>query len=285
MLHFLCIQNKISYKGKNMIFDTHTHYTSTKYKENLHEVLKHIEENNVCNVVDCAADLNSANESLQLASMYPWFYTAVGIHPQSLIDEDASTTSVFKGDWQAELLQIEQLLQNEKVVAIGECGLDYHWPVPKDEQLKMFLAHIQLAKKHNLPLLIHDREAHSAMYEVLKTHKPFGILHCYSGSAQDAQWITQNGLYIGIGGVVTFANSKKLQECVQSIPLTSIVLETDCPYLAPVPHRGKQCNSAMIIHIAQKIADIKKISVGEVLKITRQNANAIFKINGNANTN
>ncbi len=261
-----------------MIFDTHTHYTSSKYCDNLHDILLHIKENNVCNVVDCATDLQSANESIALAQTYPWFYTAVGIHPQSLIDEDSTTTKVFKGNWRAELQQIEKLIQHEKVVAIGECGLDYHWPVPKQEQEQMFLAHIELAKKHNLPILIHDREAHEPMYNVLKKHKPFGILHCYSGSAQDAKWITENGLYIGVGGVITFANSKKLQQCVKETPLTKIVLETDCPYLAPVPHRGKQCNSAMVIHIAQKIADIKEISVEEVLNITRENANNIFKI-------
>ncbi len=260
----------------NMIFETHSHYTSNHFKSNLNEILQSLPENGVCGVIDCATDYENALEVIALAEKHSFIYAAVGIHPQSLIEEDSSTLARFKGDFQAELLEIEKLLNHEKVVAIGECGLDYHWPVPKKEQNEMLILHLELAKKHNLPIILHDRQAHADMYDILKQHKPKGVLHCYSGSASDALWITQQGLYLGIGGVITFANSNKLQETVREIPLEHLVLETDCPYLAPVPHRGKQCNSAMIIHIAQKIAELKNIDVSEVLKATKANAHKIF---------
>ncbi len=235
-------------------------------------------QQNVCGIVDCAVDLHSALASIKLGETYKNFYTAVGIHPECLIDENASTTTVFEGDWQRELQELEELISLPNVVAVGECGLDYHWPVPKKEQGVMFLAHIELAKKHDLPLIIHDREAHGDMYDILRQEKPSGILHCYSGSANDAEWLCKQGIYIGVGGVVTFKNSRKLQECVQALPLEKIVLETDCPYLAPVPHRGKECNSAMILHTAEKIAELKQIDLDEVLAVTCRTAKSIFNV-------
>ncbi len=262
-----------------MIFETHSHYTSGKFKGHVHELLSTLKSQNVGCVVDCATDYDNALECIKLANKYDFMYSAVGIHPQSLIEKDASTTYKYKGNWQKELKDIEKLISEPKVVAIGESGLDYHWPVPKKEQEEMFVAHIELAKKHKLPLLIHDREAHETMYKILKQYKPFGILHCYSGSEQDAKWIVEQGIYIGVGGVVTFKNSKKLQECVKMLPLEHIVLETDCPYLAPEPFRGKECNSAMIMYIAQKIAQIKNTSTEKVLEITYNNAKNIFKLN------
>ncbi len=264
--------------GENMIFETHSHYTSARFEGHLHELLSAMPQNNVSHIVDCATDYNNALQVLALAERYSFIYAALGIHPQSLIEEDSSTVELFKGDFEKELCEIEKLLCHEKVVAVGECGLDYYWPVPKKEQNEMFIAHLKLAQKHNLPVIMHDREAHGDLYNIIKQYKPKGVLHCYSGSANDAQWITQQGLLLGVGGVVTFANSKKLQETVQAIALEHLVLETDCPYLAPVPHRGKECNSAMIIHIAQKVAQLKNITVEEVLKTTKQNAMRVFKI-------
>ncbi len=259
-----------------MIFETHSHYTSKRFKSHLDELLQSLPQNNVKRVVDCSTDFENALEVLNLCEKYNFIYAAVGIHPQSLIEEDSSTVKRFKGDWQTELNEIEKLIGHEKIVAVGECGLDYYWPVPKKEQNEMFKAHLELAKKHDLPILLHDREAHADMYEFIKEYKPKGILHCYSGSASDAKWITKQGLLLGVGGVVTFPNSKKLQETVVEIALENIVLETDCPYLAPVPHRGKECNSAMIIHIAEKIAELKNVDVNEVLKITHDNAQKLF---------
>lgn len=261
-----------------MIFDTHAHYTSTRFADHLAELLDSLPGQNVCNVVDCATDYASALASLSLGEKYPWIYTAAGIHPESLIEEDASTNTQFGGDWQAELDAIKPLFSNPHVVAVGECGLDYHWPVPKDSQHALFQAHLKLARELDLPVLMHDRDAHQPFYELLKEYKPKGIVHAYSGSVDDAQWITAQGLFLGIGGVVTFKNARKLQEVVTSIPLKHLVLETDCPYMAPVPFRGKECNSGMIFYVAQKIAELKNMEVDTVLRVTCDNAKRLFSI-------
>lgn len=261
-----------------MIFDTHAHYTSRAFEQNRTELLDSLPQQGVCAVVDCAVDLDSAERSLALGEQYPWLYTAVGIHPESLIEADVSTALRFGGDWRAELAAMEPLYAHPRVVAVGECGLDHHWPVPRDAQAALFEAQLELAKAHNLPVLMHDREAHAEMYALLKKHKPRGILHCYSGSADDAQWITAQGLYIGVGGVVTFPSARKLRETVERIPLTSLVLETDCPYMAPVPFRGKQCHSGMISYVAQAIAEIQGESAETVLAVTEQNARTLFSL-------
>lgn len=259
-----------------MIFDTHAHYTSRRFADHRTALLDSLPAQGVAGVVDCAVDYASALESLAFARTYPWLYTAVGIHPESLIEEEASTQTKFGGDWRAELAALETLLDDENVVAVGECGLDYHWPVPKDAQNQMFEAHLALARVHEMPILVHDREAHADTYALLRKYRPKGILHCYSGSADDAKWITAQGMHLGVGGVVTFPNSRHLRESVAAVPLERLVLETDCPYMAPVPFRGKECNSAMISHIAAAVADIRGISTEEVLEITHANARALF---------
>lgn len=261
-----------------MIFDTHSHYLSKPFDADRQELLENLPFNGVEGVIDCATDYESALKSLELSTQYPYMYTAVGIHPQSLIEETASTVYKYKGDWQAELNDIETLLTHERCVAIGECGLDYHWPVPKQAQLLMFKAHLDLAKKHNMPIIIHDREAHGDMYALLQEYKPKGVLHCYSGSADDAVRLVNDGLHIGFGGAITFKNAKRALEAVAALPLNKILLETDCPYMAPEPYRGKRCDSTLIDFVAQKIAEIKGITKEEVLQTTSQNAKLLFNI-------
>lgn len=261
-----------------MIFDTHAHYNSEKFQENREALLADLPNQNVYAVVDCACDFTSAKHSLSIGANYPWFYTAVGIHPQSLIEETSSTITQFQGNWRAELKEIEALLSHPKVVAIGECGLDYYWPIPKEEQIAMFEAHLQLSNDSHMPIIIHDREAHADTYALLKEYRPNGVIHCYSGSAQDALQLVQQGMYFGIGGVVTFQNARKTVEAVSAIPLEHLLLETDCPYLAPVPFRGKQNHSGLISYIAEKIAEIKQIPVADVLAITKQNAQKLFRV-------
>ncbi|MEG1745341.1 MAG: TatD family hydrolase, partial [Ruthenibacterium sp.] len=259
-----------------MIFDTHAHYTTHLFDDHRDALLQSLPAQGVVCVVDCATDFSSAQQSLALGLRYPWLYTAAGIHPESLIDAEASTKTMFGGDWRAELAALEPLYQNPRVVAVGECGLDYHWPIPKDEQRLLFRAELETAKAHDLPILIHDREAHADTYALLREYHPKGIVHCYSGSADDALWLTAQGLYLGVGGVVTFPNSRRLQETVAAVPLAKLVLETDCPYMAPVPFRGKECNSAMLAAVAEKVAQIKGMTAAEVLEITEQNARALF---------
>ena len=167
-------------------------------------------------------------------------------------------------------------MSDPHVVAVGECGLDYHWPVPKDAQLEMFEAHLALAKKHDMPVLVHDREAHADTYALLAQYRPKGIVHCFSGSAPDAVRLAQQDMYIGFGGVLTFANARKTVEAAAALPLERIVLETDCPYMAPVPFRGKRCDSGMILYVAQKLSEIHQKPVEEVLSVTEQNARTLF---------
>lgn len=261
-----------------MIFDTHSHYTSHQFDADRAALLDSLPAQGVCGVVDCGTDYATTLKSLELARQYPWFYTAAGIHPESLIEEDASTNTQFGGDWRAELAQLEMLLSDPRVVAVGECGLDYHWPVPKDAQLEMFEAHLALAKKHDMPVLVHDREAHADTYALLAQYRPKGIVHCFSGSAPDAVRLAQQGMYIGFGGVLTFANARKTVEAAAALPLERIVLETDCPYMAPVPFRGKRCDSGMILYVAQKLSEIHQKSVEEVLSVTEQNAHTLFRV-------
>ena len=261
-----------------MIFDTHAHYTSHQFDRHRDELLSSLPQNGVVGIVDCGVDLESAVKSLELSEKYPFLYVAAGIHPESITDETASTNTRFGGDWRAELVEIEPLYENKRVVAVGEAGLDYHWEIPKDEQQALFEAEIKTALTHDLPIIVHDREAHADTYALLKKYKPKGVVHCYSGSADDAIWLTKQGLYIGIGGVVTFKNSRRLQETVSALPLERILLETDCPYMAPEPFRGKENNSALIKYVAAKIAEIKGVTISDVLDITEENAKTAFNV-------
>lgn len=259
-----------------MIFDTHSHYLSHRFDDDRDEVLSHLPQKNVAGIIDCGTDFITSQGSLALADKYSYVYAAAGIHPESLIEKDASTIYKYKGDWEKELADIEDLLSHPKCVAVGECGLDYHWPVPKAEQNAMFKAHLELAKKHNKPIIIHDREAHGDTYAFLEEYKPFGVLHCFSGSAEDAARLTKNGLHIGFGGALTFKNAKKAAEAAAAIPLDKILLETDCPYMSPEPFRKSRCDSSLIDYTAQRLAEIKGLSKDEILKITCQNAKNLF---------
>ena len=158
------------------------------------------------------------------------------------------------------------------------CIRDSHWPVPEDAQLALFEAELAAAQEHSLPILVHDREAHAETYALLKRYRPRGILHAFSGSADDALWIARQGMLLGFGGALTFKNARRAVEAVAALSLENIVLETDCPYMAPEPFRGKECHSGMIRFTAQKVADIKQVPLEEVLRITEQNARALLGV-------
>lgn len=260
------------------IFDTHAHYTSARFEDHRAPLLERLPAQNVCGVIDCGTDLATSMASLELSRRYPFVYTAAGIHPESLIEEDSSTRTRFCGDWRAELATLEPLYDDPRVVAVGECGLDYHWEIPREEQLALFEAELHTALAHDLPILVHDREAHADTYALLRRYRPRGIVHCYSGSAEDAAWLTRQGLFLGIGGVLTFPNSRRLRETAAAVPLECLVLETDCPYMAPVPFRGQENNSALIAHVAAVLAELKQLSVEEVLRVTCANAQTLFRL-------
>ncbi|MBD5102900.1 MAG: TatD family hydrolase [Subdoligranulum sp.] len=261
-----------------MIFDTHAHYTSRRFDGHRDALLDSLPGQGVAGVVECGVDLATSRKALSLSKTRPWIFAAAGIHPESLIEEDTSTQTEFGGDWRAELAAIEPLFEDARVVAVGEIGLDHHWPVPAEAQLELFEAQLCLAREHKLPVLVHDREAHAETYALIKKYRPKGILHAFSGSADDALWIARQGMLLGFGGALTFKNARRAVEAAAALPMECIVLETDCPYMAPEPLRGKECNSAMIRYTAEKLAQIKNISVEKVLQITEQNARDLFGV-------
>ncbi len=250
------------------IFDSHAHYDDAKFDSIRDDILSKMPKNNVGGIINCGTDISTSQISIDLAEKYPFVFAAVGYHPQCI---DADTT------FQREALI--KLLENKKVVAIGEIGLDYYWDTEfKEKQIDFFEKQLILANKLSLPVIVHEREAHSDTLALLKKHTPKGVLHCFSGSLETAREIIKLGMYIGVGGVITFKNSKKLIEIVKEIPLESILLETDAPYLSPEPNRGKTNNSTNIKYIAEKIATIKYTTTQQVLSVTTANVKELFNI-------
>ncbi len=256
-----------------MIFETHAHYDDEKFDADRVELLSHLlRENNIGKVVNVGATFKGCKESIALAEKYDDVYAAIGIHPEE-IDEINDDVMEY----------LRQNASHEKVVAIGEIGLDYYW-VKEEEQRKKqriwFNKQMDLAKELEMPVIIHSRDAAEDTLNTIRLYNNShvkGIVHCYSYSKEIAMEYVKMDWYIGVGGVVTFKNAKKLVETVEAIPLESIVLETDCPYMAPVPHRGERNSSIFLSHVAEKIAEIKNISVEEVEKVTYQNALNIYK--------
>lgn len=248
----------------NMIFDTHSHYTDEQFFDREELLLKLNKEHNVSEIITCGTDTASSKECIALAEKFPFVYAAIGYHPEELSRQKADISAL-------------RPLISEKTVAIGEIGLDYYWNKEnRCEQIAAFKEQLELAREVDLPVIIHDREAHKDTLDIVKEYKPKGVLHCFSGSAEMAKEIIKAGLYIGIGGVATFKNAKALPQVILETPMEKLLLETDAPYLAPVPFRGKRNDSSLIPYIAEKIGDIKGISKEEVLKVCRENALNLF---------
>ena len=250
------------------IFDSHAHYDDSAFDADRKELLNSLRNSSVCAIVSCGCDIESSNANKILSDEFDFLYFSAGFHPENL--EGASL---------ADLEKIEKLALCKKCVAIGEIGLDYHWmAAPKDVQKEFFERQILLAKKLNLPVIVHDREAHADVYEILKKHKPLGVLHCFSGSAQDAAALAKQGMYIGFNGIATFKNARKSLEAAKAVPLDKILLETDCPYCAPVPHRGERNDSSMIIHIARRLSQELEITENKLLEAAENNARKLFSL-------
>ncbi len=250
---------------QDLIIDTHAHYDDERYADNLKATLLTAKNGGVNKIITCGCDIISSETALNIAARNDFVYAAVGYHPQSI------------KDYQFDAEKLEKLAKSEKAVAIGEIGLDYYWDDSfKQKQKDFFVKQLDLAKSLSLPVLVHDREAHADTLEILKAHKPKGVVHCFSGSAEMASEILKLGMYIGIGGVLTFKNAKKLIEVAKTTPMEKILLETDAPYLAPEPFRGKTNNSAYIIYVAQKLAEIKHTSTEQILLQTKENAERLF---------
>ena len=250
------------------IFDTHAHYDDYKFEEDRDAVLSGLPEKGVELVVNCGCDLKSCKRSIEICDKFDHFYCALGIHPSEISDES-----------EAELEEIKKLCDYKKCVAVGEIGLDYHYDfVPRDRQLVFFEKQLQFAVERDLPVIVHDREAHEDTLTLLKKYKPRGVVHCFSGSVEMAKEIVKLGMYIGLGGAVTFKNARKPLEVAEYLPVDRLLLETDCPYMAPVPNRGKRCTSDMIAFTAEKIAEVRKADTQQLIDQTMLNGKALFNI-------
>lgn len=256
----------------NLIFDAHAHYDDDKFNEDREEVMSSLPQKGVFAVVNNGVDMETSLKAIEFAEKYPHFYAAVGIHPESVTDMDCTRIDEY-------ISKIGEMLSHKKVVAIGETGLDYYWDIPKAEQHIVFEKQLQLAADTKKPIVIHDREAHGDTMEYLRKYKPFGLLHCYSGSVEMLKEVLRMGkMSISLGGTVTFKNARVPVEVAKEVPMGRLMLETDAPYLAPVPFRGKRCDSALIIHTAEKIAEIRGMSTEDVLKYTKENACKFYGI-------
>ena len=248
------------------IFDTHAHYMKEGFGDELDTLLEQLPQKGVERVLAIGCDIPSSHEEIALAERYSYIWAAAGIHPEYAANVPA--------DWDAEL---EKLLVHEKTAALGEIGLDYHYPEPpKEIQQQIFRRQLEIAAKHNKSVIIHSRDASGDTLEILKEYKPRGVVHCFSGSAETAREVVKLGMYIGFTGVLTFKNSKKAQAACAEVPIDRLLLETDCPYMAPVPHRGERCDSSMIAFTAAKMAEIKGVSTEEMIEIARENGERLF---------
>lgn len=251
-----------------MIFDSHAHYDDEQFDEDRDALLRSMNEAGVGKILNAGASMESTKKGIALAEQYPFFYAAAGIHPDKTGELNEETFE-----------ELRRLCDHEKVVAVGEIGLDYYWDVQDHEhQKKWFIRQLDLAREKNLPIIIHSRDAAADTLEIMKEHAEGlrGIIHCFSYSKEMAQEYVKMGFYIGIGGVVTFKNGKKMKEVVEAIPLERIVLETDCPYLSPEPNRGKRNSSLNLVYVANEIAGLKHMTPEEVIKQTEKNANEIL---------
>ena len=251
-----------------MIFESHAHYDAEQFDEDRDELLSSMQEQGIGTIINVGATVRSCVEVVEMAQKYPFLYAAVGVHPDEVGALNEATFAL-----------VREQAQKEKVVAIGEIGLDYYWDNEShDVQKNWFIKQLDLARELKLPVVIHSREAAADTLEIMKEHAKglCGVIHCFSYSPEMAREYVKMGFYIGVGGVVTFKNAKKLKEVVEEVPLNRILLETDSPYLAPVPYRGKRNSSLYIPYIAEEIASIKGCSYGEVIAQTEINGKALF---------
>ncbi|MGN0298792.1 MAG: TatD family hydrolase [Lachnospiraceae bacterium] len=254
-----------------MIFDTHTHYDDEKFDEDRDELLNQVKRFGIGCVVDVAASLGSWEKIKKLTEQYPFVYGAMGVHPVYVRELNEQSFA-----------QLREYVQLPKIVAVGEIGLDYYWDTTEHEiQRYWFERQLDLARELGKPVIIHSRDAAADTMEVMKSGHAkgtTGVVHCFSGSVEMAREYYKMGYYLGIGGVITFKNSKKLKEVVEEIDLAGLVLETDCPYLTPVPYRGKRNSSLYLPYVAEAIAQIKHISPEEVIAVTEENARRLYQL-------
>lgn len=248
------------------IFDTHAHYMAEDFGGELIPLLERMPEMGVEKIMAVGYSLESSKEELELARRFPYIMAAAGIHPENCME--------LPEDW---LTQLEEMLAEPEIKALGEIGLDHHYEgFDKDLQAEVFEKQLILAQKLSIPVIIHSRDACEDTMKLLRKYRPRGVVHCFSGSAETAREVVKLGMYVGFTGVLTFKNSKKAWAACDAVPIDRLLLETDCPYMAPVPHRGEKCHSGMIKYTAEKMAEIKGVSTEEMIEICRENGERLF---------
>ena len=250
-----------------MLIDTHTHIFDDKF-ENKEEIIRNALNNNVKEMIVVGYDKESSIKALELVKKYDFLYLSIGLHPSEVLKENDEDLS-----W------MHEILKSEKVVAIGEIGLDYYWDKSfKEEQKKYFKKQIEIAKEYNLPIIVHRRDAVQDCFHILKDESVEGVMHCYSGSLEMAKEFVKKGYYLGVGGVVTFKNAVEIKKIAKEIELTHILSETDCPYLAPTPYRGKRNEPAYVKYVVEEIAKIRGESIDDVEGCLEANAKKLFRL-------
>ncbi|MDE6280907.1 MAG: TatD family hydrolase [Oscillospiraceae bacterium] len=252
------------------LFDTHAHYDAAQFDADRDEVLSALPGQGVELVVNPGCDLESSRKAIALSERYPFLYAAVGVHPEECApwrDQDVD--------------ELRALAAHPRVVAVGEIGLDYYWPdnPPRELQQRVFRAQMALARELDLPVIVHDREAHGDSMDIVREFPEVrGVFHCFSGSAEMARELVKLGWMISFTGVLTYKNARKAVEAAQAVPLDRLMIETDSPYMAPVPHRGKRNHSGYVAHICQRLAELKGIAPEECSRITLENGRSFFHI-------
>ena len=253
-----------------MLFDTHAHYDAEQFDQDRAELLAGLPDRDVSLVVNPGCDIPSSRKAVELAHVWPFLYAAVGYHPENCAPYTPADLDVLR-----------ELAAAPKAVAIGEIGLDYYWEEnpPREHQQRVFRDQMALAEELDLPVIVHDREAHADSLAIVKEFPGVrGVFHCYSGSAEMAAELVKLGWMISFTGVLTYKNARKAVETAQAVPLERIMIETDSPYMAPVPHRGKRNDSGYVRHICERLAEIKGISYEECARITLENGKRFFNI-------
>lgn len=253
----------------NGIFDSHAHYDDERFDADRDELLQRIHREGVEYIMTIGSDLASSRAACRLAERYDFIWFAAGIHPEQAGDAPADYREALK-----------ELAAHPKCRAIGEIGLDYYWAEnpPRERQQVLFREQVLLAKELGLPVIIHDREAHADTLEVLRELRPAGVLHCFSGSAEMAGEVAALGMYIGFTGAITFKNARKAPQAAAAVPDDLLLIETDCPYMAPEPYRGKRCDSSMLPRVAERLAEIRGGRAEEIVQMTCRNARRLFGV-------
>lgn len=251
------------------IFDTHSHYADSAFDEDREQILSELPDKGVRLIMLAASDLEDSAVNSELSRKYGYIYAAAGVHPESVDETPPDYIDTLKSIISA----------NPKIKAVGEIGLDYHYDnYDREKQISLFRRQTELAAQLDLPVIVHSRNATEDTVDILREYRPRGVVHCFSGSAETAKEIISLGMYIGFTGVLTFKNAKKALKALAAVPADRLLMETDCPYMAPEPMRGKRCDSSMIAYTAAKAAEIKGMDVQELIDLTCRNGMELFGI-------